>query len=226
MESDMLISSLDEKKAISQHFLSADGEFAAYFDLFNDLTQRDNDSHVAVNISQRSPITAQALVRASDLVRANSASTKRVVLQLYAGVDPTHDEKVVGLAVQAMYMIDPDAGHWHSPDFTLGDYRPSSWCLDETIAVFIEGLFPTSLAASQGVARLAVQQRAIRACKLQRRLGLTFRRTNNLAEHLLFDTRRNCLYIFHHVEFLKAQLRRYRHEEKPLQMGFPESLKG
>ena len=85
--------------------------------------------------------------------------------------------------------------------------------------------FPLGLDTSQEAMRVAVEQRAMmKAWKLLKRLGARFRRTNNLAEHLLFDQKHNCLYIFHHVAFLKAHLERYRGESDPLAIGMKESL--
>ncbi|KAK5659374.1 hypothetical protein OQA88_1467 [Cercophora sp. LCS_1] len=71
---------------------------------------------------------------------------------------------------------------------------------------------------------MAAKHRTIRAGKLQKRLGAHFRLTNDLAQHLLFDEKRNCLYIFHHVAVLKAHLGRYKELETPLAIGFKESL--
>ncbi|KAH7119253.1 hypothetical protein EDB81DRAFT_914798, partial [Dactylonectria macrodidyma] len=116
-------------------------------------------------------------------------------------------EIVINLAVQSMIMVDCAAKHWHATDFILGGYRPMSWLLTETFLNFVDRSFPVGLDSTTQRVQAAVEDKSsMKAWKLQKRLGVRFRGTNNLAEHLLFDPRSNCLYLFHHAEFLKAHL--------------------
>ncbi|KAI3329342.1 hypothetical protein HD806DRAFT_530734 [Xylariaceae sp. AK1471] len=72
-------------------------------------------------------------------------------------------------------------------------------------------------------AKIAVDEHALmRAWKLQKRLGLKFKATDSLAEHLLFD--HNYIYIFHHTSFLKAQLEDFTREDSPLDLDLTHTL--
>ncbi|KAL3960399.1 hypothetical protein ACCO45_005516 [Purpureocillium lilacinum] len=175
------------------------------------------------------PQTHEAVLRVSNILKERTQATKAEItecLQDDHGGSSSTTQNVINLAVQAMVMVDAGAKDWHSTDFVLGGYRPTSWLPNESFQAFVERSFPLGLESSSGSVRQAIEQRAsMKAWKLQKRLGVRFRRTNNLAEHLLFDPRRNCLYLFHHVAFLKANLERFQHETKPLSIGLKESLK-
>ena len=60
------------------------------------------------------------------------------------------------------------------------------------------------------------------ARKLKKRLGLTFRATDDVRRHLKLDRKRNTLEIFHHSAFLKEHLRLTKDE--PADLSLQESL--
>jgi len=219
-----------DRKKISQQILGQEGEFPAYFRFYDDLAQRSNDFHLTIDtLPSLLSVTSDSVLLAASVLRSNLQKTKQETEGRFKNLARSDtkfqsDEKAIKMAMQAMFMVDPAAKENHSADFTLGDYRPSLWHPHQTLEDFIDRLFPPSLASSQDAARFAVEYRALRARKLQKRLGARFRLTNNLAEHLLFDERRNCLYIFHHVAFLKAHLCQYQGKENPLDIGLNESL--
>jgi hypothetical protein len=64
---------------------------------------------------------------------------------------------------------------------------------------------------------------ALKGWKLQRRLGIRFRPTNDLSRHLKFHRKEGYLEIFHHAAFLKEHLRVMR--GLPRDTGWNESLK-
>ncbi|KAK4109205.1 hypothetical protein N656DRAFT_716616 [Canariomyces notabilis] len=215
---------------IAQQLLGKEGNFSAYFKFYDDIAQRNNDYHLTSNTSlSLLPMKSDCVLLAASVVKSNVSTTKRDIEQHYknkatAKYSGLHYSSVaVSMAVQAMFMVDPAAKEWHSADFAIGDYRPSSWLQNETLEAYILRLFPTSLPNSQ---EPAMDYRALKAHKLQKRLGVRFQPTNHLDKHLLFDERRNRLYIFHHVAFLKAHLSRYESSEAPLTTGPRESLEG
>jgi hypothetical protein len=224
-------SSIEDKRDISQQLLGKQGSFSAYFELYDDLVQRN--SHLAVTIDdspEDQPLTCENILEVARLLRSNVEITKaNASIQIKQSLTGRHSnanvEKAINMSVQAMLMIDTAAKDWHSADFVLGDYRPTCWLASETLLDFVRKSFPVGLKSSTRAVRVAVEQRAmLKAWKLLKRLGIRFRRTNNLAEHLLFDQRGNCLYIFHHVAFLKAQLARYQDDLDPLAIDMKESL--
>lgn len=220
---DMPSTTVQDKKAVSEQLLGKDGNFSAYLKFLDDLVQRDSDYALAIDApSTNTPISSDSVLLAASVVKSNVSTTKAAMERRFrevAASNPTlrYRDKAVRMAIQAMFMVDPAAKEWHSADFKRGDYRPSSWLSEETLLDFIQRLFPPSLQGSQEAALVAVEARALKARKLQKRLGARFQLTNNLAEHLLFDERRNCLYIFHQVAFLKAHLSLY--EDRPAALG-------
>ncbi|KAK3318934.1 hypothetical protein B0H66DRAFT_558427 [Apodospora peruviana] len=217
-----------DREKISRQILGKGGDFPAYFKFYDDLARRNNDYHLTVSTSPCPlPVTNIDVLRAAKVITSNLSKTKKETEgQLRKDITSSSDSPdsryhgnepaAIGMAVEAMFMIDPAAKERHASDFRLGQhYRPSSWLPDETLASFVERIFPPSLVGSQEAVAAAAaameqgQHGALRARKLQKRLGARFRPTNNLAEHLLFDEQRNYLYIFHHVGFLKTQLARY-----------------
>ncbi|KAK4445220.1 hypothetical protein QBC34DRAFT_165136 [Podospora aff. communis PSN243] len=226
----MTLNNVQHRKQLSQQILGRNGEFSAYFRFYDDLVQRNSDFHVTINSSPPlQSVTDDAVLLAAGVLRSSFSRTLEETAEhcrLVAATDHNiqFHEKALSVALQAMFMIDPAAKENHSAEFTLGGYRPSSWKSDEALGSFIDRLFPLSLGSSQEAARVAVEYRALRARKLQQRLGARFRPTNNFAEHLLFDEKRNYLYVFHHVEFLRAQLGRYQSQADPLAVGLDKSL--
>ncbi|KAI7789158.1 hypothetical protein LA080_005263 [Diaporthe eres] len=106
-------------------------------------------------------------------------------------------------------MIDPTAGDWHAQDFVMGSYRPSSWQQDESFQPFCSRSVPIANDEAVTAAKAALDEKSsLRARKLQKRLGIQFYATDNLAEHLLLEHRhgKTRLHIFHYAGYLKARL--------------------
>lgn len=223
-----------ERATLAHHFLGRTGDYTAFFEVYDDLAQKGDDGvgtidcETPYNTSSRRQ-TYLDVIRASSTIKQRTQTTKAEILEsLQHGNDnsPSDVRNVVHLAVQAMTMVDAGGMDWHSTGFMLGGSRPTSWPRNESFQSFMERSFPRSLETSAEKVRNALEHKAsMKAWKLQDRAGVRFRRTNNLADHLLFDARRNCLYLFHQVAFLKANLERYRNEARPLSIAMPESLR-
>lgn len=228
----MAKSHAQERREIARQLFGKEGDFPAFFALFDVLLNQENDfavSFTAANAPEQ--LTYQSILHAADLIKNAPEMTKEgVTRSLYEGhktaLSMSKIEKATNLAVQAMLMVDCAPNHWHATDFVLGAHRPVSWLPGETYVGFFERSFPMSRESSTQSVQTAMEDRgALKAWKLQKRLGVNFRATNNLSEHLLFDPRSNCLYLFHHAEFLKAHLEKCRGHKQPLEMTALESFK-
>ncbi|KAK2589821.1 hypothetical protein QQS21_012501 [Conoideocrella luteorostrata] len=226
----MTRSSSQERSETASQLFGKAGAFPFFFALFDDFLSQEND--VALSLTgpnMQEQLSYKSILHAAGIIKDNPDMTKEEVIQkLRATAAPScmsKLEKNVNLAVQAMLMVDCTANHWHATDFTLGNHRPISWLSQEKYVDFFERSFPAGHQSSLNKIQAAIEDKAsMKAWKLQKRLGISFRGTNNLAEHLLFDPRRNCLYLFHHAEFLKAHLERYQSHDRPLEMTALESL--
>ncbi|KAJ4266089.1 hypothetical protein NW762_004064 [Fusarium torreyae] len=116
-------------------------------------------------------------------------------------------ENVLTLAVQAMVMLDIAAQEWHPADYAASGHRPIGWLSQEPFASFVQRSFPEVVTRMDENIQEAFDDRSrLKAWKLQKRLGMKFRMTDNLSEHLNLDTKNNILYLFHHAAYLKAHL--------------------
>ena len=199
---------VEERQEIARELLGKDGAFSAYFRLYGDLTQRDHDFSIAFDEPTfYIPKTYQDVLLAARKLRENTDITKEEVTTLLQNIWKTSArvENVMNTAVQAMIMVDSAAKDWRPADFILGGYRPISWLPHESLLSLVKRSFPLRPESSSRKIQQAMAQRpALKAWKLQKRLGVCFRSTDNITEHLLLDPKTNTLYVFHHAAYLKA----------------------
>ncbi|KAF5012916.1 hypothetical protein FDECE_1050 [Fusarium decemcellulare] len=213
-----------ERGEISQKLLGKSGIFSAYFRLYDDLASRDYSfsyHHLPT------PRTHQDVLYTAELLRSNIQSTKEeATVHLHNDRTATGNvDNIINMAVQAMIMIDSAARDWHTADFVLGEYQPISWEPQESFASFVERSFPISRQPACTDSTNAIAHKSkLKAWKLQKRLGLRFLATDNLSEHLLLNPKKNTLYLFHQVAYLKAHLERFQDDTRPLEMTTKQSL--
>lgn len=221
-----------QKAHFIRHLFGSGSTNLAFSILLDDLLIREND--FAVNIGSpngRGPLTHTDILQAVQSLKDNPSITKaKAINDLSNNIDAANvrpeAEPIINLAVQSMIMVDCSAKHHHAADFSLGGYRPVSWHTDETFFDFVNRSFPSGHDRSAERLRDALRNKSsMKAWKLQKRLGMSFRGTDNLAEHLLFEPRDNCLYLFHHAGFLKAHLERFQQDARALDRSLMESLK-
>lgn len=128
-------------------------------------------------------------------------------------VDVAEDEKdwAVRALLRLALMIDCASKQTAPPGYMLGDFRPRSWTDDQSLAEFAESCFPSPVHSPTMRARIQIalsQRNKLKAWKLRERCGVRFRPTDNLAEHLLFDSRNRTVKVFRQVGYLKAHLSR------------------
>ncbi|KAH6869268.1 hypothetical protein B0T10DRAFT_418762, partial [Thelonectria olida] len=126
----------------------------------------------------------------------------------------------------AILMVDSAVNGYRSPGYTIGKYRHASWLPDEAFIDFVARCFPqVSSGRRDRVATVLDDKSSLKAWKLKDRLGINFRGTNNLADHLLFDPRNQILYLFHHTAYLKAHLDLWNGESVSKDVGITTTLK-
>lgn len=110
----------------------------------------------------------------------------------------------------------------------MGGYRPSSWQQDESFLSFCSRSIPLSSPEAVDAAQTALREKSsLKAKKLQKRLGIQFCATDDLAEHLLLEQRhgKTRLYLFHHAGYVKALLDRTESLQWPMDCGMEHCLK-
>jgi hypothetical protein len=218
-----------EKVRITTQLFAGRGKYSAFFSFYNDLSRLGRGFAVDLSQSLSREMTHRDILLAADFLKQNTHSTRSEAIEGFGKINDCTKpmaEKILTMALHVMIMTDSAAKDCHSADFSLGTYRPTSWFYNETLFSFVERSFPSVPEISSRDAEAALEDKAaLKAWKLKRRLGVKFRRTNNLAEHLVFDPRTNFLYLFHHAAFLKAHLQRAYDEGRPLKSGMDESLK-
>lgn len=203
---------------IALRLLSPKGDpSGAYVKFLNEITRHSIGARV--NYDNLMPTAGceseQArLLLAVEQLKKNPKKTRRGGTQILQNVlgsncPDLYIDKLMESAAQAITMIDPTAGDWHAQDFVMGSYRPSSWQQDESFQSFCSRSVPVANDEAVIAAKAALDEKSsLRARKLQKRLGIHFYATDNLAEHLLLEHRhgKTRLYIFHYAGYLKARL--------------------
>jgi hypothetical protein len=124
-------------------------------------------------------------------------------------------QDATALVVKVLVMTDCSALHHSSDRLEKGDYRVH-WREEEAFSKYLQDLFPTTNhpILSHGDNDLLVDMKwDLRATKLQKRLGIRFRPTHDIRNHLRFDRRRNEVELFHYTTFIKEQLRATKMED-------------
>jgi len=207
------------RNKIATDLLGKDGEFPAYFKLYGELFDLGTGDHI-IQIERtaphnRQPISHGTVLAAAKVLRENTSLTldaMKVTLEvglLQKGYSSHELDFVLKMAVRAMYMIDSNVKESHGPEYTIGVYRHASWLPNESFVDFITKCFPHVAAEKRSqVATVLENKKSLKAWKLRDRLGIVFKRTDNLVDHLLFDPVNRILYLFHHAAYLKAHLDR------------------
>ena len=113
------------------------------------------------------------------------------------------------LAVQILTMIDSSALYHSSDRLESGNSR-IYWKDDVPFSKYLQDLFPveTHPVLSYPENDLVMEMKSeLRATKLKKHLGIIFRPTHDIRNHLRFHRSLNVLEIYHHTAFLKENLR-------------------
>lgn len=207
----------------------------SYLEFLNEITRLSNEPGVNYDNLMPTPgygsQQARLLLAVEQLKKYPRQTRKEITFNVRNSLGSNYPElyinKLMEIAVQAIAMIDPSAGDWHAQDFVMGSYRPSSWQQDETLQSFCSRSVPFATDEAVAAAKSALDEKSsLRARKLQKRLGIRFYATNNLAEHLLLEHRhgKTRLYIFHHAGYLKTCLKQTKELKLPVDSGMDSCL--
>jgi hypothetical protein len=196
-------SGASHRDVISLHFLGRNTLFPAFFRLYDTLfSKAAQNAFTRGYKNEEEPITNEAVIEARKLLTSNCQTTFRDATSVLHASPYT-----LRVAVQAMLMLDCTASDRHTANFRIGDYRPTSWLPDEPFLSFVERSLPVPQDCNEDkMYSILARASSLRAKNLQKRLSLEIRKTDNIAQHLVYDREYKILYVFHQVGFLKAQL--------------------
>lgn len=224
----------DDRHLITTGLLRKAGTFDAYFRVYDSLATWGGDFVLGVGGKGTASrqLSHEDIVKISKFLLENPEiafvdTESHLQTDLLDGVEAIDVRHAIMLAVHAMLMVDPAAKDRHGSGYVLNGYRPTSWLPHETLLAFLERSFPLCVVDAKTADHIGValeEQASMKAWKLQKRLGIRFRGTNNIAEHLLYDSRGPFIYLFHHTSFLKAKLERFRSEANPLDLKIENTL--
>jgi hypothetical protein len=147
----------------------------------------------------------QDLLNIVRLLKINPDTTRRELIQehfsTYGNPLPDEEEqgRVFDLAVKVMTTVECN------PFSLIG--QPKIWKEDESLRKAITRFFPlTDCINLHDVVEYRTRN-TLRASRLKRLHGLDFEGTDHLNEHLLLDTEKMVLKVYHHTAFLKEYLR-------------------
>jgi hypothetical protein len=209
--------SKDERISIAKALFDEEGDnlnsFSTFFGFYNSIT-RPRAHHSAI-VQVHYPVLRShedILWILCDL-RANHHNTylefkQKLRARWQAALDSEIDH-AINIAVHLMVMIDCTIVDSHSEGYEIDGYRPSKWQSSERFIDFIHNSFPLDTGADR-LQILEAQRNCnmLKAWKLKKRAHVTFKPTDDLREHLLYDPRENTIRLFRHTAFVKALLRR------------------
>ncbi|KAI4660481.1 uncharacterized protein J4E78_005184 [Alternaria triticimaculans] len=157
------------------------------------------------------------------LIRYTWQNKGQFSAEFAANVDVKARESAIRALLQASLMIDCASKQNLVEGRNVGDFVNQTWKEDQPFARFVECCFPSHAFRSPEVrkaSQTALEQRGrLKAWKLTKHFKVRLRPTDNLAEHLVFDSERRILHVFRHVGFLKAHLYRSRDEVVDISVG-------
>ena len=223
--------SASDRTKIAQCLLGKADEFPAYFELYETLVTQEGAHVIQIDQPEEpNPASHDNILWIVELLKSDPRATwtelnSRVHKQNELSITAPGIGKAVNVAVQAMIMVDCAARDRHSTTYEVDNYRPISWESSEPFLDFAQRAFSRVLEGDRRrIKQVLRNKNALKAWKLKKRLGVTFRMTDNLMEHLLYDSHHHVLYLFHQTAFLKAHLERSS-IHLPMDCGLEESLK-
>ncbi|KAK4449844.1 hypothetical protein QBC34DRAFT_494267 [Podospora aff. communis PSN243] len=202
------------RSKIAAALLGRPGDFPAYFRLYDELFNFGTGGHIIEfgisppRVPGRQPTDHDMILTAAQLLKTNTnltpeAAGRALLKQLPPGRSQGEIDFVLNLAVQAMYMVDANIRGSDGSFYATG----KSWNQGEAFVDFVARCFPqVSAERQEHIAMVIEERKALKAWKLRDRLNISFKGTDNLANHLLFDPRNRVVYVFHHAAYLKAHL--------------------
>ncbi|KAK4448738.1 hypothetical protein QBC34DRAFT_406654 [Podospora aff. communis PSN243] len=217
---------------IRTELLRKPGEFRAYFRVYHLIFRQYTGDHIISEPANpyQQPLSHDAVLTAASTLKANPKHTpETAVSELRVLLQQDHQDRVlkfaVNLAVQAMLMLDVNLIDSLTTDCSIHKDRRPKWASGEPFVDFVTGSFPrVSTERGERVASVLEDKKSLKAWKLERRLHIIFRGTDNIADHLLFNPNTGVVYLFHHAAYIKAHLSTWSGHEAPKGVGIATAL--
>ncbi|KAI0122973.1 hypothetical protein BJ170DRAFT_736861 [Xylariales sp. AK1849] len=129
-------------------------------------------------------------------------------LQGSVSITPVFPPTLVNNAVRIMTMINCASDKFPGRLEKAESRMP--WGSKTSITEYLEHVFTMTthpILSDPTTAHYLEFKEDMKATSLKKRLGITFRGTSDIRDHLRFDRRSNILEVYHHAAFLKEQLR-------------------
>ncbi|CAJ2507683.1 Uu.00g088690.m01.CDS01 [Anthostomella pinea] len=173
--------------------------------------------------------TMISIFKLSPILRSNPDITRHGLSQQIQSTDNSMPymaiASLIDRSINIMTMVDCSSIYQSSGRLGRSDVG-FRWNDNTPFAQFLEQAFPRrnhSVLSFPSDAAYSRFRNELRADRLKDRLGLSFRATSNLRDHLKFDRQSNILQIYYYTSFLKEQLRLTK--SAPRDMDMPASLK-
>jgi len=161
----------------------------------------------AIQIAQPTFQSHKAVIEACVALRASPTKT-RAELQntLFADAEETERHRCLRIITRLALMVDCDSRNNFSISFkTQSDQAfPAKWRDEQTLVQFLNSVFPADTASPLPTSDIG---KRLKAWKLQKRYNLRIVPTDDLAEHLFYNSTTRTLSVFRQIAYLKAHLR-------------------
>jgi hypothetical protein len=163
------------------------------------------DGEIVIPIDNIGLPTNESVIRAVEKLRSECEKTA-TTFSVDAFLSYVNRDKAARQTVRLTYMIDPASQDDYPNGFRFENEAifPVKWKPEQTFQEFFKTAFP--IANTQEMWTASSKQTSLKAWKLHRRLKVQIVRTDDLAEHLVYNPQTKSLAVFHQVEWLKAQI--------------------
>ena len=223
-----------ERRLISRLMLDeAEGEhdrLCSYFELYDSLTLH-RAQHAVIQVQEPSLRLPRDLLQIATNLMANPRITRdesrnqiRTVSQPNLLTDSEIDY-AIDTTIHLMLMVDCTVVDSHSIGYEINGYKPTKWKSNEKLNDFVFQAFSLDSASDRLKSEDAQRNRnMLKGWKLRKRAHVTFQPTDDLREHLLYDSQGDVVRLFRHTAWLKAQLRKAAQAKKTLDCDIVECL--
>ncbi|KAK1590081.1 uncharacterized protein LY79DRAFT_590725 [Colletotrichum navitas] len=201
----------------------------AYFDHYCSLICPEDPGDAIIRIGTQTLRSHTDVVSCVKTLRGNPSLTVDGFITESLGSELSSDKEkknISKLIVSVAFMIDCFSGDYFAVGLERNDFSRNKWDGDVCFAAYVEEASTQQHCATEDqkgkVIEIMMQKKYLKAWKLAGEYDVKIRPTNNLLEHLAYDTGTKTLRVFHQLFFLRAHLAITKHQ--PLELGFEESL--
>lgn len=177
--------------------------FRQFYDEVQPTVPYDNGTVIPIDNIDLS--THKSVVQAVSKLRSNPETTAEA-FWTEAFPHYIHKQHAARQTVKVAYLIDPTSQDDYPNGFRFENEPtyPVKWRPDQKFKDFFYAAFPID---TTDVWRASSKQTPLKAWQLCRRLKVEIVRTDDLAQHLVYNSKTKSLAVFHQIEWLKAQIR-------------------